>query len=55
MSQKQKEWITAAEFAEKYQVHVLTVYRWVKEGRLPHKRLGRVIRIHDSTEALNAS
>lgn len=40
------EWMTSKEVAALYRVHISTVQRWVKKGKLPVTRPGgRVIRI----------
>lgn len=33
------ELLTANQAAERLQIHLMTVYRWIKEGRLQAKRL----------------
>ena len=43
-------WLTPQQYAEKYQVHITTVERWVKAGRLPHMRNGKIVRIRDDEE-----
>ena len=40
-----EELMTPEQVADWMQVHVGTVYRWLKEGRLPAVRIGRVYRI----------
>jgi excisionase family DNA binding protein len=42
------EWLTPAEAAELWRVHVRTVYDAVAAGELPHVRIGRAIRISRS-------
>jgi excisionase family DNA binding protein len=37
--------LTVAEFAERWRVHPVSVYRWIAAGQLEHVRLGGVIRI----------
>ena len=36
---------TVQEFAREWKVHVNTVYRWIADGRVKAKKLGRVVRI----------
>jgi excisionase family DNA binding protein len=51
------EWMTAEQVADMLGVHLRTIYRWIKEGRLEAKRLagGKIFRIHrDSAEKMLA-
>jgi excisionase family DNA binding protein len=40
-----EEMQTVQEFAEEWKVHVNTVYRWIADGRVKAKKIGRVVRI----------
>ncbi len=43
-------WLTPKQYAEKYQIDLSTVYRWVHAGRLPHMQNGKIIRVRDEEE-----
>ena len=50
-SQKMSDWLTPQQYADKYQVHVKTVRRWVSEGQIKAKKYGPLlIRIYDPKE-----
>ena len=44
-------WITAQQAAEKYHLHVKTIRRLVKQGKLPGKKIGGSIRVYDKEDA----
>jgi excisionase family DNA binding protein len=35
--------LTAAEAAAELRLHPVTILRWAREGRIPHRRLGRKV------------
>ena len=49
MSTPQPVFYTVAELAERYKVNIMTIYRWIKEGKIHPKRMpgrgGREYRI----------
>lgn len=46
-----KQYITVAEVVKKLGVHQETVYRWIREGKIKHIRIGRIYHIDpDSLE-----
>lgn len=40
--------LTANQAAGELQIHVITLYRWIKAGKLPAKRVGSRLRIEES-------
>lgn len=44
-------WITAQQAAEKYGLHVKTIRRLVKLGKLPGKKIGGSIRVLDKEDS----
>lgn len=53
--QNEKPW-TAKKFANRYDLSVLTVYRLIREGKLPAIRLGRKVFIsHSVIEAMETA
>lgn len=42
---KQKDFYTAHELAEKLQVNVMTIYRYIKAGKLKAYKIGKEYRI----------
>lgn len=42
---KQEEFLTIEEVAKRLKVNKVTIYRWVRKGKLPAVRFGRVWRI----------
>lgn len=47
LSQISPQWLTVKEYADKYRVSPLTVYRLVNANKITHKRLGGAIRVCD--------
>lgn len=46
-----KQYITVAEVVKRLGVHQETVYRWLREGKIKHIRIGRIYHIDpDSLE-----
>jgi len=45
---KQKEFYRAEELAETLQVNIMTIYRYIKAGRLKAHKIGRDFRIEKS-------
>lgn len=43
----QKEFYTAQELAEKLRVNVMTIYRYIKAGKLKAYKIGKEFRIDD--------
>lgn len=41
----EKQYYTVKEVAKILQVHEQTVFRWLKEGQMPHYKAGRYYRI----------
>jgi len=47
-NQKMSDWLTPKQYAERYQISVKTVRRWIASGHVDAKRYGpRLIRIYD--------
>lgn len=44
-------WLTPLQYAEKFHIHVKTIRRLVKLGKLPGKKIGGSIRVYDKEEA----
>lgn len=42
---KEKEFYTAKDLAEKLQVNIMTIYRYIKAGRLKSYKIGKEFRI----------
>lgn len=42
---KQEEFLTIEEVAKRLKVNKVTIYRWVRKGKLPAVRFGRIWRI----------
>lgn len=47
LSQNGPQWLSVKEYAAKYRVVPLTVYRLVNANKVMHKRIGNAIRIYD--------
>lgn len=48
MVAKQKEFYKADELAELLQVNIMTIYRYIKSGKLKAYKIGKEFRIHRS-------
>jgi len=46
---KNKDFYTAQELADKLQVNIMTIYRYIKAGRLKAYKLGKEFRIDHKT------
>lgn len=47
-SMRSSDWLTPADYAKKYGLHVKTVRRWCREGQIKAKRFGpRLYRVYD--------
>jgi len=44
-NQKEKEFYTAKELAEKLRVNIMTIYRYIKAGKLKAYKIGKEFRI----------
>ncbi len=53
LPQNGQQWLTVKEYANKYRVVPLTVYRLVKAEKVTYKKLGGTIRILDETIPLS--
>ena len=40
-----KKLVTAKEAAQMYQVNIQTVWKWIREDRIPYVRHGRTVRV----------
>lgn len=49
MNKQNKEFYTAQDLADKLDVNIMTIYRYIKAGRLKAYKIGKEFRI-DSTE-----
>lgn len=47
LPQNSQQWLSVKEYAEKYRVVPLTVYRLVAAEKVTYKRIGGAIRIYD--------
>ena len=47
-NQNKKEFYTAEELAEKLRVNIMTIYRYIKAGRLKAYKIGKDFRIDQS-------
>ena len=42
-----KDWITPKELAEREHLSPQAIWKWVREGKLPARRIGAQIRLYD--------
>ena len=49
MTEQQKEFYKAEELAEKLQVNIMTIYRYIKSGKLQAYKIGKEYRIDKKT------
>jgi excisionase family DNA binding protein len=52
MMKQEKEFYTAQELAEKLQVNIMTIYRYIKAGKIKAYKMGKEFRI-DNAEFKN--
>lgn len=45
MSRSEKEFYTAQDLADKLEVNIMTIYRYIKAGRLKAHKIGKEFRI----------
>ena len=45
INNKQKEFYTAKELAEKLRVNIMTIYRYIKAGKLKSYKIGKEFRV----------
>jgi len=45
--QDMKDWITPKELAEREHLSPQAIWKWVREGKLPARRIGAQIRLYD--------
>ena len=45
VNRKEKEFYTAQELAEKLRVNIMTIYRYIKSGKLKAYKIGKEFRI----------
>lgn len=42
-----KRWLKVQAVAERYQVRPNTVYSWIRERKIPHHKMGRLVRFEE--------
>jgi len=47
MAKKEKEFYTAQELAEKLRVNIMTIYRYIKKGKVKAYKIGKEFRIDE--------